>query len=175
MQGQIRRVRGIAHAVRVPASTCARVVAAARGVLNRARPDVFIYADHAAGDEAGFGLTLVAESTADALLCAEVDARPGELPEQVGERGAKLLLEEIARRGVCDTSVQPLVLLFMLLCDEEVSRVRFGRLSPYAQQMLRDLRRIFGVTFKIEEDATNDTVVLTCLGLGYSNLARRVI
>ena len=158
----------------MPSATCARVVASARGVLNRALPDVFIYADHSGGESPGFGVTLVAETTGGAVLCAEVDARAGELPEQVGQRGAMLLLEEVARRGVCDTGTQPLLLLFMILCDEEVSRLRVGKLSGFSMQLLRDLRRFFGVVFKIEEDTATDTVVLTCLGLGFNNLARRL-
>jgi RNA 3'-terminal phosphate cyclase-like protein len=41
-------------------------------------------------------------------------------------------------------------------------------------QYLRHLRDFFGVTFKIEPDAASGTVVLTCLGVGFENLARRL-
>ena len=84
------------------------------------------------------------------------------------------MLEEIARRGVCDTSTQPLLLIFMVLCDEEVSRLRVGKLSRYSMQLLRDLRDFFGVVFSLNEE-TDGTVVLTCVGVGFKNLARRAI
>jgi RNA 3'-terminal phosphate cyclase-like protein len=42
-------------------------------------------------------------------------------------------------------------------------------------QTLRHLRDFFGVTFKISADAGSRTVVLSCLGIGYKNLARPAI
>lgn len=177
-EGLVRRIRGIAYATRVSPTACQRVISSARGTLNQVVADVFVYADHFPGSAGvlspGFGLVLVAESTSGALLSAESCARSGELPEDVGRRAALLLLDEVARRGVCDTTNQPLMLLFMLLCDEEVSRVRFGTLSPFTIQFLRDMRGIFGVEYKIDEDEDTDTVIVTCLGIGFKNLARRL-
>ncbi len=177
-EGLVRRVRGIAYATRVSPAVCTRLVASARAVLNRAVADVYVYSDHFSGADGvlspGFGLVLVAETTAGALLSVESCARKGELPEDVAQRAALLLLDEVARRGVCDSTNQPLMLLFMLLCDEEVSRVRFGQLTPFAVQFLRDLRSIFGAEFKLEEDEATNTVIVTCLGVGFKNLARRL-
>jgi RNA 3'-terminal phosphate cyclase len=79
------------------------MVEAAKGVLLQFLPDVYIYTDHrtgvASGKCPGFGLTLTAETTTGAFLSAEVATTGSspEVPEDLGDRGAKLLLEEIYR------------------------------------------------------------------------------
>ncbi|KAJ3072460.1 hypothetical protein HK102_006228 [Quaeritorhiza haematococci] len=51
--GSIKRIRGIAYATRVSPQMANRVVEAARGVLNRYIPDVYIYTDIYKGPESG--------------------------------------------------------------------------------------------------------------------------
>ena len=55
-------------------------------------------------------------------------------------------------------------------------RVSF-RLVPdrhvYRVQCLRDLHKFFGITFKIQPDEETDTVLLTCVGVGYTNIGRK--
>ena len=38
--------------------------------------------------------------------------------------------------------------------------------------MLRLLRHVFGVRFKISPDRESAAVTLSCIGVGYSNIAR---
>lgn len=90
--------------------------------------DVYIFTDHMTGPSAGaspgYGITLVAETTSGRLLAAEAaaaldrggngsgsGAAAGEadtevVPEDIGQRAAHLLLEEIQRGGVVDSSHQ---------------------------------------------------------------------
>ena len=151
---------------------------ATRGLLNKLLPDVYVWTDHYRGPEAGlspgFGLSLVAETTTNVLISADCVARPAELPEDLGVRAAKYLLEEVARGGCVDTQHQALCLQLMFLCPEDVSKVQLGKLSPFTVQYLRDIRDFFGVTFKVTPDASNMTVVLTCRGVGYTNYSKRV-
>ncbi len=51
--GRIRRIRGIASAVRVSPQLANRMIDAARGVLNRYIPDLYLFADVYKGDESG--------------------------------------------------------------------------------------------------------------------------
>jgi RNA 3'-terminal phosphate cyclase-like protein len=80
----------------------------------------------------------------------------------------------------------------MALCPEDVSQIRLGKLSPFTCasnfsaadfvyvswsrriDFLRNLREFFGATFKIEPDTSTHTVLLTCLGIGYKNLAKKM-
>lgn len=51
--GRIRRIRGVASATRVSPQMANRMVEAARSVLNRYIPDLYLFADVYRGDEAG--------------------------------------------------------------------------------------------------------------------------
>jgi RNA 3'-terminal phosphate cyclase-like protein len=76
----VRRVRGVAYGARVAPAMTNRLVDGARGVLNALLADVYIFTDHMAGAEAGaspgFGLALVAETTAGLLLGAQAASAP---------------------------------------------------------------------------------------------------
>ena len=176
--GLIKRVRGTALAARVSPTILSRVVDSARGVLNNYLPDVFIHTDHhrssSGGHSAGYSLSLIAESTTGSLLSVERTAERGEMPEDIGSEGAILLLDEIKKGGVVDTSHQVLMLQLMLLGPEDVCKIRFGELTDQTIHILRLLKEAFGVTFKIRKDQETETVLLSCLGIAYQNIARKV-
>jgi RNA 3'-terminal phosphate cyclase-like protein len=76
--GLIKRVRGNAVCTKVSPQIANRVAEAARGVLNKLLPDVWIHTDHSSGGNAGlspgFAVSLIAESTTGVLLMAETAA-----------------------------------------------------------------------------------------------------
>lgn len=176
-EGRIKRIRGIACCTRVSPQNSNRMVDAARSVLNRYIPDVYIYTDVYKGEESGkspgFALSLVAESTTSVLITAEQAANPGETPEDIGRRTAKLLLSEIRKGGCIGSPNQWLMLLFMVLSSEDVSKIRLGQLTAFTIQYLRDIRDFFDVTFKIQQDAESNTLLLTCVGVGYINYNKK--
>ncbi|KYQ93340.1 RNA 3'-terminal phosphate cyclase family protein [Tieghemostelium lacteum] len=180
-EGKIRRIRGIAYATRVSPQFSNRVLDTAKGLLLEFTPDVYISSDHYRGTESGlspgYGLTLVAETTTGCCLSAEcmgsssgIDS--GESPEDLGKKTALALLEEILNGGCVDSHNQSLALLFMVLCPEDISKIRLGKITEYTMEYLRHLRDFFGVTFKIEPDQDSKTVIFTCLGIGFKNMAR---
>lgn len=94
-----------------------------------------------------------------------------------------------------DSSHQALALQLMVLGPEDVckvrnnavllvagkliisflaSQMRFGELTENSIQVLRILRDAFGVIFKIKTDRETNTVLLSCLGTGYKNMARKI-
>ncbi|XP_077441455.1 RNA 3'-terminal phosphate cyclase-like protein [Vanacampus margaritifer] len=184
--GKIKRIRGVAYSVRVSPQMGNRIVESARGVLNQFIPDIYIYTDHmkgaSSGKSPGFGLTLVAETLEGCFLSAEMSSTPqgqGDpiLPEDLGRNCAKLLLEEVYRGGCVDSSNQSLALLLMTLGQQDVSKLLLGPLSPYTMEFLRHIRDFFQIMFKIEvckpledERKGGDKVLMTCVGVGYSNL-----
>ena len=174
--GRVKRIRGMAYSTRVSPRTGPRLAEAARGVLNRLLPDVYIYTDHYKGAESGrspgFGLALVAETTAGVQLGAEKVAALGETAEDVADVAARRLLEEVSRAGCVDTDHQGLAVLLMAVTPPDVSKLRTGMLSPYTIQLLRHIRDFLGVTFRIETDEATRTVLLTCVGAGHVNLAK---
>ena len=121
-QGKIKRIRGIAWATRVSPAVANRMIEAAKGVLLKFIPDIYIYADHFTGAKSGkspgFGLTLTAETTTGVFLNAEVSSKPVGLeanreptvPEDLGIAGAHALLEEIYRYTCFNTVESPSVI-----------------------------------------------------------------
>lgn len=179
--GKVKRVRGTAVSCKlVSSSMAARVSYSAKGLLHRLLPDVWIHTDvhsvkqHHCGPSPGLSLLLTAETTTGLLLSAEscMDTTKKELPEELGRRGAAMLLEEIRRGGCIDTSLQSTVLLLLCLTPEDVSRIRLGTLSQYTIASLRLFKEALGVEFKIRADPDSKTVLLSCLGTGYRNMAK---
>lgn len=125
----------MAYSTRVSPQTSNRIVETSRGLFNKLLPDVYIYSDHYKGSESGqspgYALSLVAETTTGVYLGAEAAATGGNLPEDVASLASSLLCEEISKGGCVDTANQALVLLYMALSPEDVSKVRFGKLTPY--------------------------------------------
>ena len=74
----------------------------------------------------GYALSLLAESTTGAMHCAEAISKPGVPPEDIALLASRSLLAEIRRGGCVDRQHQILVLLFMVLGSEDVSRCRMG-------------------------------------------------
>ncbi|XP_029469463.1 RNA 3'-terminal phosphate cyclase-like protein isoform X2 [Rhinatrema bivittatum] len=186
--GKIKRIRGVAYSVRVSPQITNRIVDSARSILNKFLPDIYIYTDHLkganSGKSPGFGLSLIAETTEGSFLSAELASNPqgqgaAVLPEELGKNCARLLLEEIYRGGGVDSVNQSLVLLLMALGQQDVSKVLLGPLSPYTIGFLRHLRSFFQIMFKIEtksheELKGGEKFLLTCVGIGYSNLSKTI-
>ena len=195
-QGKIKRIRGVAWATRVSPVVANRVIESAKGELLKFIPDVYIYADHFTGNKAGkspgFGLSLTAETTTGVFLCAEVSSDPAgnkkepTVPEDLGIKGAHALLEEVYRGGCVDSTSQSLFLLLMTMGPRDVSKVVTGPLSNYTVHFLRHLKDFFETVFKLETHVDlsleadgeplqmgADKVLATCVGIGYSNLAKR--
>ena len=177
--GKVRRVRGVAYGTKVSPQVANRLVDGSRGVLNRYLPDVWVYTDvhkgKSSGESPGFGVALVAETTSAVLLSAELCGMAGQLPEEVGLTAADGLLDQIEAGGAVDATNQSLVLTLMCLGPEDVSRVRLGaQLTDGAVSTLRLLRDFFGVSFQIENDPADGSLLLACRGVGFRNMSQRV-
>ncbi|CAM9679372.1 unnamed protein product [Discosporangium mesarthrocarpum] len=174
--GLIKRVRGNAYCTKVSPQIANRVAESSRGLLNRLLPDVWVHTDHhsgrTGGESPGFALSLVAQSTTGVLLSVEAAAEKGTLPEDLGVLGSKLLLEEIRDGGCVDSAHQSLTMLLMVLCPEDVSRLRIGKLTQYSVKYLRHLRDFFGAYFRLKPDPDTSTVLVSCQGIGFKNMSR---
>eukprot|EP01104_Vermistella_antarctica_P011383 TRINITY_DN3170_c0_g1_i4.p1 TRINITY_DN3170_c0_g1~~TRINITY_DN3170_c0_g1_i4.p1 ORF type:complete len:360 (+),score=70.84 TRINITY_DN3170_c0_g1_i4:1460-2539(+) len=176
--GMISRVRGIVYTARVQPAQAMRAIDSARKIMYEFCPNVFIYTDHYKGSEAGlspgYGVSLVAESDTKCLLSAESMACAGELPEDVGKRATEFLMKEVLKGGCVDSTNQSALLLFMVLGPNSVSRLRVSKLTSYTINCLRDYRDFFGTTFKMETDTESKTVVLSCVGNGFTNQSKKI-
>lgn len=80
-----------------------------------------------------------------------------------------------------DSTSQSLAILFMSLGPKDVSKLVIGPLSEYSIWFLRHLREFLGITFKLDpyenemEGSGSEKVLLTCVGIGYTNISKRTI
>ncbi|NWI30379.1 RCL1 protein, partial [Sula dactylatra] len=195
--GKIKRIRGTAYPFfffflnKVSPQMANRMVESARSILNKFLPDIYIYTDHmkgvSSGKSPGFGMCLTAETINGTILSAELASNPqgqgaAVLPEELGQNCAKLLLEEIYRVSgqyvLTQLASHGLLLLLIIWRDNsQCSETRMGR---YEIEFLRHLRSFFHITFKIEtktpeeEHMGGEKVLMTCVGIGFSNLSKTI-
>jgi RNA 3'-terminal phosphate cyclase-like protein len=193
--GRVRRIRGVAYCTGVSASHNNRMIMAARGVLNPLVSDVHVAAQYdtapLVGEKGaatkkkigiGFGLSLVAESSADGVLySADVVAPPegGVVPEDIGTRCAYQLLEIIAQGGCVTAAASSTILTLMAMGAEDVGRLRMGREVVGREEtvgLARDLKT-FGASSwgvrDVDDDESGD-VIISVKGTGVGNVGRKV-
>lgn len=84
--------------------------------------------------------------------------------------------------GCVDSAAQALAILCMALGQKDVTKLVTGSLSDYSISFLQHLREFFGITFKLEDYKSEedsvvgaDKILLTCIGIGYTNISKRTI
>ena len=196
--GRVKRIRGVAYCTGVSASNNARMIHAARGVLNALVSDVHVAAQYdqaplvSAGDRenpkgmkrtgVGFGICLVAESSTEGVLYSADIVAPssgGVTPEDLGKQCAYQLLE-VVEMGGCVTRVGAgTVLTLMAMGSEDVGRVRLGRGVVGTEDIIglgRDLRK-FGASCwglrDVDEDDSGD-IIVSVKGSGVGNVGRKI-
>lgn len=193
--GRVRRIRGVAYATGVSASNNARMIHAAREVLNPLVADIHIAAQYdqaplvLTGDKAGskrrlgigFGLSLVAESSSVGVLYSAdlvVPPQGGGVPEEIGKNCAYQLLETISKGGCVSSVAAPTILTLMAMGSEDVGRVRIGREILGTDEMVglaRDLRTCGASSWGLRdvEDDTDD-IIISVKGTGVGNVGRKM-
>ncbi|KAL5722598.1 hypothetical protein ACHQM5_006103 [Ranunculus cassubicifolius] len=191
-EGMVSRIRGTTFSTKIHPEFENNMVKAARGIFNRLLPDVHIFTDHRtgpyAGKSPGYGISLVAETTSGCYISTDLavsyargedtddyDDEKKELtpPDDLGEQAASLLLGEIEQGGVVDSMHQGMLFLLCALCPPDISKIRVGKLSPYAIETLRHIKDFLDVKFIIKPDSATETVILKCIGCGMKNLSRK--
>lgn len=193
--GRIKRVRGVAYSTGVAGANNARLIEAARGVLNELVPDTYIFSDVSSAPLVpssdknnpgakrktglGFGLSLVAESNTNMLYSADVASPPtgGETPEDLGKKCAYQLLESIEQGGCVSAVNATTILTLMSMGSEDVGRITIGKEvlgSEPVIQLARDLRT-FGMSGWGMRDADEDgEAVVSIVGRGVGNVGRKI-
>ena len=192
--GRVRRIRGVAYSTGVSASNNARMIHAARGILNPLVSDVLIASQYdqaplVESKEGGkkrtgidFGLSLIAEtSSAGVLYSADevVPSQGGITPEEVGKKAALQLLEAIERGGCVTKSGALTVLTLMAMGSEDVGRLRLARGVVASEEVItlgRDLKQ-FGASSwglrDVEDDESGD-IIISVKGSGVGNVGRKI-
>ena len=191
--GRVKRIRGVAYSTGVAGANNARLIEAARGVLNEFSPDTYIFSDVSSAPFVadknstsgkkktglGFGLSLVAETNTNMLYSADIASPPtgGEAPEDLGKKCAFQLLESIEQGGCLSSIAAPTMLTLMAMGSEDVGRIAVGKDvlgSEQVVQLARDLRT-FGMSgWGMREEEDGDDVVVSIVGKGVGNVGRKI-
>ncbi|KAJ3437338.1 RNA 3'-terminal phosphate cyclase-like protein [Anaeramoeba flamelloides] len=176
-EGKCNKMRGIAFTTRISPQISNRMVKTTRTVMTNFLNDIHIYTDHYSGKQSdtspGFGISLVAKTTRNCFYGVDCVGEKGQIAEDIASECCKRVLNEIAIGGVVDSSSQWIMALFMVICSEDVSKIRIGKLNKYTIGWLRALKTFFGVTFQIQPDSKTKTVLLSCKGVGLKNISRK--
>ena len=74
------------------------------------------------------------------------------MPEDLGERCAQAMLDEIFTGGVIDSTNQSLLLLLAgVSSGDNISQIKLGRVTQQSIHLLRHLKQFFNLQFKIQE------------------------
>lgn len=74
------------------------------------------------------------------------------MPEDLGERAAYAMLDEIFTGGVVDSNNQATLLLMAALASgDNISNIKLARITQQSIQMLKHLKSFFNIQFKIKE------------------------
>lgn len=196
--GRVKKIRGVAYSTGVSGSNNARMIEAARGVLNQLAGDIYIFSDMSSASLVpapeknnpnakkkvglGFGLSLVAESSSGCLYSADASSPPegGQPAEDIGRMCAFQLLESVERGGCVSLEAAPTVITLMAMGSEDVGRVQLGRdvlASEHIIQLARDLKA-FGTAGWGIRDAEGERgqgqLVLSVVGRGVGNIGRKI-
>ena len=196
--GRVKRIRGVAYCTGVSASNNARMIHAARGVLNPLVSDVHVAAQYdqaplvSSEDKSnpggkkrtgiGFGLCLIAETSSEGVIySADVPApsQGGVTPEDVGKQCAYQLLEIISQGGCVTRVGTPTVLMLMAMGSEDVGRVRLGRGVVGTEDVIglgRDLKKFGCSSWGLRDAEENDSedIIVTVKGSGVGNVGRKI-
>ncbi|ELP85673.1 RNA 3' terminal phosphate cyclase, putative [Entamoeba invadens IP1] len=176
--GLIRSVRGVAYSTKISPQMVNRMGEAAKLVLSDYLQDVYITTDHWKGKDAGkcpgYGVTLTASSINGSLISTELFGEAGDVPEDIGQKVACMLLKEVAEGGCVDVMHQSWALIMMVICSENVSKLRLGDLTQQTVECLRSIKELAGVMFQAKWDETNKTTILSCYGIGFVNMERKL-
>lgn len=193
--GRIKQVRGVAYSTGVAGANNARMIEAARGVLNQLVPDTYIFSDvssaplipapnrnNAGAKEKigiGFGLSLVAETSSNVLYSADLTCPPtgGEAPEDIGKFCAYQLLESIEKGGCCAQLAAPTMTILMSMGSEDVGRLTLSKAVLGSEDLIylaRDLQTFGMSSWGLRDSDDEESVVLSIVGKGVGNVGRKI-
>ncbi len=206
-EGKVKRVRGWVTSAKVSPQLTTRVVDKVREVFNDYIPDVWIHTDHykkdLCGPQPAFAISLQAETTTGVIYTKDfMFGEQFKMPEDLGERCAYAMLDEIFTGGAIDSNNQStLLMLAALASSDNISSIKLARITEQSIQVLRHLKSFFNIQYRIKEceddvfqdDSDNDDegsaedesmedadvqkfpkgFIFSCIGIGLTNFARK--
>uniref|UniRef100_A0AAZ3QNQ9 RNA 3'-terminal phosphate cyclase n=1 Tax=Oncorhynchus tshawytscha TaxID=74940 RepID=A0AAZ3QNQ9_ONCTS len=120
----------------------------------------------------GNGIIIIAESSTGCIFAGSALGKKGVYPDKVGFEAAEMLLRNIRHNGCVDEFLQDQLILFMALANG-ISRIRTGPVTLHTKTAIHVAEQLtqakFTVTKADDENASNDTYIIECQGVGVTN------
>ncbi|EXJ57958.1 18S rRNA biogenesis protein RCL1 [Cladophialophora yegresii CBS 114405] len=196
--GRVKKIRGVAYSTGVSGQNNARMIEAARGILNKFVGDIYVFSDVSSASLVpaptkdnpnakkkvglGFGLSLVAETPTGCLYSADSASPPegGRPPEDVGRMCAFQLLESIETGGCVSLEAVETVVTLMSMGSEDVGRVQLGKdvlANERTIQLARDLSSFGAAGWGVRDvnaEKGEGHFLVSIVGRGVGNVGRKI-
>lgn len=176
-------IRGVAYCTRVSPSVVNRIIESARNVLRPTGIEVNITADvwrgENSGKSPGFGVTLVAELKKGWRVFSEGTGSAGSLPEDLGEKVAYELLEELTMSTSLGRNQLKLALAYMAIGKEDIGRLKLHKdqIDELLVWFLRDLKNVFGTDAYLKDgsdEGENNYMTISIKGNGFTSASKKI-
>jgi len=157
-RGEILRIRGRSHCVRLPKHVAERQARSAEELIKREGVcrDISIELEWYPRDKdphlgPGSGIVLWAETSGNAILEYDSLGARGKPAEKVGEEAAKGLIKQIRNGGAVDVHHTDQLILFMALA-RGTSEIYSSEISLHTLTAIKVAELIMGARFKVDGD-----------------------
>ncbi len=153
--GEVERIRGVSHCVKLPRHVAERQAKAATVVLEKeGYRDIDVFAEWYPPDKdphlgAGSGILLYAETTSGAVLGADALGERGKPAEKVGEEAADKLLTELRSGMPVDRHMGDMLIPYMAVADGS-STINVSEVTMHLLTNVQITDLVAGTKFKVE-------------------------
>uniref|UniRef100_A0A8C7C0I9 RNA 3'-terminal phosphate cyclase n=1 Tax=Neovison vison TaxID=452646 RepID=A0A8C7C0I9_NEOVI len=121
----------------------------------------------------GNGIIIIAETSTGCLFAGSSLGKRGVNADKVGIEAAEMLLANLRHGGAVDEYLQDQLIIFMALACG-VSRIKTGPVTLHTQTAIHFAEQLAKAKFSVkksedEEDASKDTYIIECQGIGMTN------
>lgn len=156
-RGEVGRVEGISHCVKLPSHVAQRQAASAKEKLrNGGVGDVNIALEtYPAGQDSHFapgsGITLLMRSPNGSVIGADNIGERGKPAERVGEEAAAKLLEEVRSNAPVDRHMGDILIPYMAVAEGR-SEIQVSEITMHTLTNIKVAELILGVRFDLKGD-----------------------
>nr|KAF6414247.1 RNA 3'-terminal phosphate cyclase [Molossus molossus] len=178
-RGSVTKIHGRAFVAGVlPFKVAKEIAAAAVRCIRKEFRDLYVNIqpvqepkDQAFGN--GSGIIVIAETSTGCLLAGSSLGKRGVNADKVGIEAAEMLLANLRYGGAVDEYLQDQLIIFMALASG-VSRIKTGPVTLHTQTAIHFAEQLAKAKFTVkksedEEDASKDTYIIECQGIGMTN------
>ncbi|MBC7218709.1 MAG: RNA 3'-terminal phosphate cyclase [Hadesarchaea archaeon] len=173
-QGQVLRVAGVAHAVRLPSRVATRIAhAASLELIKSVRAPVDIRCEsYQVGQDPhlgpGAGLTLWAETDSGAIIGTSSLGAPGKPSEKVGREAALDLIEQLRTGMACDRYLSDQLIPYLALAEGN-SEITCASLTSHTLTNIDLVRKVLDVDFRVFGELGRPGKI-TVTGIGFKKM-----